>query len=229
MPPAQEPHRRGRPHEDPYLCSGRDSPVRCSSCAGHLTATVHQRGATYEDGGVRHHYRSHGPAGCGRNIADVRALDRAISAMTLQRLTDPRQLAMVRKIQEEHRASREPYLEEIRRREEVRSYWDKRLTGQLITIGQHAEGVAELDAAIASARKALAELDSVPVPDLDDVVARQIATGWNTATPAQRYADLRRVWRGFEIFVTPGSTTETAEQVRRRISRPRPIPAIPGR
>lgn len=223
MPAAQEPRRRGRPHEDPYMCSGRDSPVRCATCGGHLTATVHQRGATYEDGEVRHHYRSHGPAGCGKNIADVRALDRAVEAMTLQRLTDPQQLAMIRKIQDEHRARRDPYLEEIEQREAVRAYWDRRLNHLLITIDQHAAGVAELDAAIVSARAALEDLDAAPVPDIDDRTASQIISGWNSATPMDRYRDLRRVWSGFEILVTPGPSTDTEDQVRERISRPRPI------
>ncbi|WP_030777412.1 hypothetical protein [Streptomyces sp. NRRL S-920] len=156
-------------------------------------------------------------------VADQRVLDKAIGDMTLQRLTDPQQLAMVRKIQAEHHAQREPYEEEIARREEVRSYWDRRLNGGLITIGQHAEAVAELDAAIASAREALAHLATMPVPDFDDRTASEIATGWASATPVQRYHDLRKVWCGFQILVTPGPSTDAEDQVRHRILRPKRI------
>ncbi|AZM51735.1 hypothetical protein DMA15_03375 [Streptomyces sp. WAC 01529] len=158
-------------------------------------------------------------------VADQRALDKAIGDMTLQRLADPQQLAMVRKIQAEHRAQRGPHEEEITRREEIRSYWDRRLNSGVITIDQHAEAVAELDAVITSARAALAHLATVPVPDFDDRTAGEIAAGWASATPMQRYRDLRRVWCGFQIFVTPGPSTDTEDQVRRRISRPKRIPS----
>ncbi|MEU6674736.1 hypothetical protein [Streptomyces sp. NPDC046925] len=226
LPPAQPQRRRGRPHEDPFLCSGRDSPIRCAACKGHFTAAAHPRGKTYGDGSVRRHYLSatYG-GGCGKTIADQRILDRAISAMTLKRLTDPQQLALIRKIQADHRALREPHEAEISRREDLRAYWDKRLDRGVITIAQHDEAVRELDAAIVSERRRLAQLDTIPVPDLDDKIIGQIITGWASASPIERYRDLRRVWRGFQIFVAPGSSTDSEEEVRRRISRPRPIPS----
>ncbi|MFE0101124.1 hypothetical protein [Streptomyces sp. NPDC059009] len=182
----------------------------------------------YSDDEPRHHYRSsRDGGGCGRTIADQRVLDAEISAMTLQRLTDPQQLALIRKIQADHRAKREPYLEEISEREKIRSYWDQRLTNGVISIDQHAEAVAELDEAITSARAVLTQLDTVPVPDLDDETAGRIATGWQSAAPAARYADLRKVWRGFQMFVTPGSSVDSATEVRKRISPPRLILSVP--
>lgn len=224
MPLAQAPRRRGRPSEDRYLCSGRDSPIRCADCGGYFSATAHQRGRTYEDGEIRHHYRVLKPAGgCGRTIADQRVLDAVIEDLTLQRLSHPDQLATIRRIQREHRAERQPHEDEIARREALRPYWDGRLNDGKITPTQHDAAVADLDAGIRQARQALEQLGGAP--GLDDVTIREIVAGWKSATPAAKRADLRRVWAGFQILVTPGSSGDTAEQVRERISQPRRIPA----
>ncbi|WP_055563585.1 hypothetical protein [Streptomyces atriruber] len=221
--PLAQPRRPGRPPEDLYLCSGRDSPVRCADCGGYLSATVHQRGAVYEDGEVRRHYRvlKRPAGGCGRTVADLRALDSVIGDLTVQRLTDPQQVAMIRRIQAERRAAREPYAAEIARHEETRAYFDQRLGSGAITTAQHAAAVGEADAGILAARAALDGLAAAPVPELDEQAMARIAAGWRSATSAQRYRDLRRVWLGFQIFVTPGSSTETEEQVRKRVSRPK--------
>ncbi|QES45292.1 hypothetical protein DEJ49_33685 [Streptomyces venezuelae] len=156
-------------------------------------------------------------------------LDAEITAMTLQRLTDPEQLATIRRVQERHRALREPYEEEILRRGKIRAYFDQRLAKEVITLREHAASVADLDSAIVSAREALRRLDTIPVPDLDDKTCGLIVTGWSTASASERYRDLRRAWKGFQLFVRPGSSTDSAEQVRARISRPKPIPPAPHR
>lgn len=228
MPLAQAPRRRGRPSEDRYLCSGRDSPIRCADCGGYFSATAHQRGRTYEDGEIRHHYRVLKPAGgCGRTIADQRVLDAVIEDLTLQRLSQPDQLAMIREVQRRRRAERQPHEDEIARREALRPYWDGRLNDGKIGQEQHAAAVEDLDAGIRAARAQLLLLDAVPVPELDDITIREIIEGWESATPAQKRADLRRVWAGFQILVTPGSSSDTEEEVRMRISRPKRIPATP--
>lgn len=218
MPPSR---RRGRP-VDPYLCSGTDSPVRCGNCGGHLTASVHQRGKTYEDSGeVRRHYRC---MQCGKVIADQRTLDAAIGERTLGRLTQPDQLATIRAVQAERAQKRLPHEAEIARREGLRPYWDGRLNDGLINEEQHAASVAGLDAGIVAARRALEELDAHPAPDLDSDMIRQIVRGWSTATPAQRRADLRLAWRGYLVKVAPGPSTELrADIVQRQISAPERI------
>jgi hypothetical protein len=154
-------------------------------------------------------------------------LDAVIEDLTLQRLSHPDQLATIRQIQREHQVERQPHEDEITRREALRPYWDGRLNDGKISLAQHAAAVEDLDAGIRAARQKLARLDAVPVPGLDDAMIRGIVSGWKTATPAAKRADLRRVWAGFQIHVTPGSSSDGEDQVRARISRPKRIPAIP--
>lgn len=225
MPFAQERRGPGRPSESVFLCSGRDSPVRCANCGGHLSATVHQRGRTYPDGEVRRHYRTLRPHGCGQTVADVRALDAAISAMTLQRLLDPQQLATIKEIQEERRTQRDAHTAETARLRDLRAYFDGRLRDGHLTTNEHAAAVAGLDERISAGRRALRALDAAA--DLDDDVIGRIVTGWEHAAPAVRYRDLRRVWAGYQIYVTPGSSMDTEAQVRERILRPTRIPGTP--
>lgn len=217
--------RRGRPTDFPFLCSGMDSPVRCSACGGRLTASAHQRGAVYDDGEIRHHYRSHRPSGgCGRTIADQRVLDSIIESMTLHRLSRPDQIAAM---QDERRAERKPLEEEVRRCEALRPYWDRHLNEGLMTMAQHAAAVDPLDAGIRKAREALARLEAVPVPDLDDATIRLIADGWSAAAPETRRRDLRRVWMGYRILVAPGPSTDDEVAVRERVLPPMRIRAAP--
>lgn len=222
MPPQR---RRGRPTDTPYLCSGTDSPVRCVACGGRLTATAHQRGAAYDDGEIRHHYRSYRPSGgCGRTIADQRVLDSIIESMTLHRLSQPDQITAM---QDERRAEREPLEAEIRRCGALRPYWDRRLNDGLMTMAQHVAAVDPLDAGIRQAREALARVDAVPVPDLDDVTIRLIADGWSEATPGKRRQDLRRVWMGYQILVAPGPSTDDEVAVCERVLPPTRIRDAP--
>lgn len=222
LPFAQASRRRGPPPEDPFLCSGSDSPIRCADCGMHFSVTVHQRGKVYEDGEPRRHYRVLKRAGgCGRTIADQRVLDKVIKDLTLQRLTDPQQLAMMRQIQSEHQAQRMPHVDEIKRHIRLRTYWDQRLFRGEIPPDQHAPAVDDLNAAITQRQEELDRLDALPVPDLDDKAAGWIVDSWEAGSPADRRENLRRAWRGFQIFVEPGSSTDTESQVRKRVSRPR--------
>lgn len=144
--------------------------------------------------------------------------------MTLHRLSQTDQIAA---IQDERRADREPLDEEIRRCEALRPYWDRRLNGGLMTMAQHAAAVGPLDAGIRKAREALARLEAVPVPDLDDVTIRLIADGWSEATPEKRRHDLRRVWMGYRILVAPGPSTDDEVAVCERVLPPMRIRAAP--
>lgn len=233
MPFAQAPRRRGRPSEDRYLCSGRDSPIRCGNCGGYFSIKASNPPGTYPDGETRRHYRClRAGGGCGRTIADVRALDAVIEDLTLQRLSHPDQLATIRQIQAErlqaeHQSERRPHENEIARREALRPFWDKRLNDGMVTVDQYTAAVRDLNAGIREAQEALALLDAAPIPQLVDTMIAEIASGWNSATPATKRADLRRVWAGFQILVEPGSSGDTEEQVRMRISQPKRIPATP--
>ncbi len=215
--------RRGRPPVDNYLCTGQDSPVRCSDCGGHLTINANGRGKTYEDGELRRYYRSpKSSGGCGKTVADWRALDKAIEAMVLDRLSSPEQLEQIRQMQELRARKVKPHEEEIARLEGLLTYWGERLNANEITEEQHRQMLDDLNARIDVERRELAKHSRTPAPRLSVEELAAFRDEWADATPARKRERLKQAYTGFQIFVTPGSSTE--EDMRYRISDPTPIP-----
>ncbi|MFB1046750.1 recombinase family protein [Streptomyces chrestomyceticus] len=217
--------RRGRPPMAVYLCSGKDSPVRCKDCGGHFTIQTDSKKKVYEDGTLRRHYRCHKSAagGCGKTIADWRALDKAISAIVIDRLSRPEQIEQIRSAQEARRQQRKPHEDKIARLEELQRYRNQRLNEEQDSPEEHSYWSADLKARIQAEKEKLARIEKAPMPTVDIDALDDIRKEWKTATPAKRKERLRQAYSGYQIFVTPGSSTE--DDVRERISAPVPIPS----
>ncbi|MFH8405612.1 recombinase family protein [Streptomyces sp. NPDC018019] len=215
--------RRGRPPLETYLCTGKDTPVRCADCGGYFTIYIDTRHKTYADGVERRHYRCNAKyGGCGRTIADWRALDRAIEAMVLDRLSQPKQVAQIKKALEARRRQRKPHEDKIGKLEELKTYWNRRLNEGKVSQSEHEAMVDDLLAQIGKEQKKLEKVEATPAPAVDIETLRDIREEWKTASPARKRERLRQAYSGFRILVTPGPSTE--DEVRHRISDPMPIP-----
>jgi DNA invertase Pin-like site-specific DNA recombinase len=221
--------RRGRQPLETLLCSGKDSPIRCGNCGGYLAAQLGvarkkkddtvRPALTYADGSLMRHYRCH--KGCGKTIADCRALDKAISAMVVDRLSSPQAIEQIRRHIESIRSKRAPHEKEIVRIESLVQHWDERLNAGNMSPDRYRVLVADLDKRKAEQMKLLADISedvpkTVPEGTMDD-----IAREWEAATPAMRRERLRQAYSGYHILVIPGSSKE--EDVRYRIGKPTPI------
>lgn len=213
--------RRGRPPVDIYLCTGRDSPIRCSDCGGYFTVNSSGRGATYPDGETRRYYRV-SKSGCGRTIADWRALDKAIESMVIDRLSSAEQLDEIQRVQEARAQRTAPHERELVRLEALRDHWNAQLTKGHIAPEQHGRMLDDVARKIRQEQQALKAFEHIPVVRLTAAEAADFRREWKSATPAQKRERLRQAYAGFRIFVTPGSAAET--DVRYRISEARPIP-----
>lgn len=220
--------RRGRPPENRYLCTGKDSPVRCGSCGGCFTGIINTRG-TYADGVPRYHYtclKNTKVHGCGRTIADWRALDAAVSALVIDRLSTPEQIAQIQRVRDERHEQRKPYESRIGKLEELESYWDGRLNDGKILPERHAVMVDDLHRKIAAERGKLDAIELIPVPPpVQEKSRERIRQEWESALPAQRRERLHQAYRGFHIIIPPGSSLES--DVRHRVS-VRRIQSAPG-
>jgi DNA invertase Pin-like site-specific DNA recombinase len=213
--------RRGRPPLAIYLCTGKDCPIRCGNCGGYFTVVTNSRGFTYDDGEIKRYYRC---MGCGKTIADARALDRAIVAMVLARLSSPEQIDQIKHVAEQQRKKRVPHEEKIKKLEELQDYWDSRLNQEKVTPSKHAAMSDDLDKKIKAEKGKLEKIEEAPAVPADAVSIDTLSLEWRAATPAQKRERLKRAYSGFHILVTPGSST--ASDVRDRVSKP--TPATPG-
>lgn len=220
--------RRGRPPVDRYLCSKRDSPVRCGNCGGQLSGNVAPRGATYEDGTPRYLYhclKNRQVRGCGKNVADWRALDAAVTALVIDRLSAPEQLAQIRLAREERSQQRRPHEAKITALEQLETYWDQRLNDGKVTVEKHAAMVDDLHARAGAERQKLARLELTPLPPpLEEKSAQRIRAEWADATYPLRRERLRQAYQGWRILVQPGSSV--ADDLRDRIS-VKPMQEVP--
>lgn len=218
--------RRGRPPMATYLCTGRDSPVRCGNCGHYLDINTNARGKTYADGVLRHHYRClRASGGCGKTIADWRVLDEIIEDIMLRWLADPHVLEMIKLSQEARHIERLPYLEEIVQLENRKTHWGRLFNEGKISEEQLTQMVDDLNVGIRAAQAKLSEIESVPLSRLDESTVAQILHEWETSEPAAKRADLWRAWEGFHIFVDPGSSVDGKDKVWRRVHKPRRISA----
>lgn len=211
--------RRGRPPMDDYLCTGKDSPVRCGNCGSYLTVNSGGRGAAYsEDGELRRYYRCvKAGGGCGRTIADWRALDKAITAMTVDRLSDPAHIDRIRQAQEAVRLQRTPHEQKIAELERLQDHWDDRLNTGKITREKHTEMSDDLLRQIREERDQLSRLDAAGAPPfLDNETLLDMARVWRAAPVSEKRTLLRQAYRGLHIIVRPGPSTE--DDVRHRIT-----------
>lgn len=219
--------RRGRPPMATYLCTGRDSPIRCGDCGHYLDINTNARGKAYADGVLRHHYRClRTSGGCGKTIADWRVLDEIIEDIMLRWLADPHVLEMIRLNQEERRIERLPHLEEIAQREARRAHWGRLFNEGKISEAELAQMLEDLNAGISEAQARLDEIESVPVSRLDESTVAQILHEWKTAPPAVKRSDLQRAWHGFRVLVDPGSSMDDKDKVWRRVHKPKRISAV---
>lgn len=216
--------RRGRPPVDIYLCTGKDSPVRCGNCGSYLSVNSNGRGNTYGDGELRRYYRcvkTHG--GCGRTVADWRALDKAVEALTVDRLSDPQHVRQIRQAQEARLKKRAPHAEKIAELEQVQEHWDARLNNGKVTPERHATLSDDLLKQIRAEREQLAALEPAnALPLLDDETLADAARLWRSADPVRKRLLLRQAYLGLHITVDPGSSAE--DDVRHRVS---VVPATP--
>jgi hypothetical protein len=219
--------RRGRPPMATYLCTGRDSPIRCGDCGHYLDINTNARGKTYADGVLRHHYRClRTSGGCGRTIADWRVLDEIIEDIMLRWLADPHVLEMIRLNQESRHIERLPHLEEIARHEERKVSWGRLFNEGKISEAELAQMLDELNARIREAQSRLDEIESVPISRLDESAVAEILHEWKTAPPAVKRSDLQRAWEGFCVFVDPGSSMDDKSKVWRRVHKPKRISVV---
>ncbi|MGW6790083.1 hypothetical protein [Streptomyces chartreusis] len=216
--------RRGRPPVNTYLCTGRESPVRCGNCGHHLDINTNARGKTYSDGVLKHHYRClKTTGGCGKTIADWRVLDEIIEDIMLRWLSDPSVLEILREVQETRNMERQPLLKEIADRERRKAHWGALFNDGEITESELTHNLRELNAAIKAAQSKLGEIESVPLSTIDAEAIAQILEEWQNADSETKRADLHRAWEGFHVLVDPGSSTDDKDAVRRRVHRPRRI------
>lgn len=214
--------RRGRPPTDTYLCSGKDNPVCCADCGGYFTVNSPDR-RNYPDGTKRRHYTcSRKAGGCGKIIADWRALDRAVAAMVVDRLSEPEQLQEIQQVQDARNAALKPHLEEISRLEGLRQTWNRRLNAGKISEESHDALVDDLDDRIGKEQKKMEKIQAAPVPAVHVDTLPDIRQEWKTATPARKRERLRQAYSGYFIPVSPGSSAE--DDVRYRIGAPKPVP-----
>lgn len=218
--------RRGRPPVNTYLCTGRDSPVRCGNCGHHLDINQNNRGKTYPDGVLRHHYRClRTSGGCGKTIADWRALDEIIEDIMLRWLSDPVVLSAIREDQEARHAERQPILEEIADRVRRKAHWSRLFNEGQISEDELTQNLAELNAAIERAQGRLGELDAIPLSRIDDATIAHILNEWQNADPETKRADMWRAWEGYLVCVDPGSSSDDKAAVRHRVHKPKRISA----
>ncbi|WP_055563584.1 recombinase family protein [Streptomyces atriruber] len=212
--------RRGRPAQDRFLCTGKECPVRCGDCGGYFAGIVNSNGRVYPDGVARYYYaclKNAKVKGCGRTIGDWRAVDTAVSALVIDRLSTPEQIAQIKRVREERRAQRQPHEHRISKLEELEGYWDKRLNEGKISPDRHAAMVDDLHRKLAAERSKLEALEEVPVPPLLEAKSRErIRQEWDGALPAKRRERLHQAYKGFHIAIAPGSSRE--DDVRHRIS-----------
>lgn len=218
--------RRGRPPVNTYLCTGRDSPVRCGNCGHHLDINQNNRGKTYPDGVLKHHYRClRQSGGCGKTIADWRTLDEIIEDIMLRWLADPVVLAAIREDQAERHAERQPVLDEIADRERRKAHWSRLFNEGQISDDELTRNLVQLNAAIEQARHRLGEIDAVPLSRIDDAIVAQILSEWQNADPETKRTDMWRAWEGYHVCVDPGSSSDDKSIVRRRVHKPKKISA----
>lgn len=216
--------RRGRPPGNFYLCTGRDSPIRCGNCGHHLDINANARGKTYPDGELKHHYRClKSSGGCGKTIADWRILDEIIEDIMLRWLADPRILDMIRQDQETKNAQRQPYAEEIARRESRKDHWGRLFNEGKISEDELTRMIDDLNTGIRAAQEHLSEIESAPLSRLDEEIVAHILREWHDANPAEKRDDLLRAWEGFHVLVDPGSSTDDKSAVWRRVHKPKRI------
>lgn len=210
-----------------YLCTGRDSPIRCGNCGHYLDINTNARGKTYADGVLRHHYRClRTSGGCGKTIADWRVLDEIVEDIMLRWLADPHVLEMIRLNQEAMHIERLPYLEEIAQREERKSSWGRLFNEGKISEAELSQMLDDLNAGIREAQARLGEIESAPISRLDESAVAEILHEWKTAPPAAKRLDLQRAWEGFYVFVDPGSSTDDKDKVWRRVHKPKRISVV---
>ncbi|SOE25584.1 zinc ribbon domain-containing protein [Streptomyces sp. OK228] len=219
--------RRGRPPMATYLCTGRDSPIRCGDCGHYLDINTNARGKTYADGVLRHHYRClRTGGGCGKTIADWRVLDEIIEDIMLRWLADPHVLEMIRLNQEARHIERLPYLEEIAQREERKSSWGRLFNEGKISEAELSQMLDDLNAGIREAQARIGEIESAPISRLDESAVAEILHEWKTAPPAVKRSDLQRAWEGFHVLVDPGSSMDDKSKVWRRVHKPKRISVV---
>jgi hypothetical protein len=207
-----------------YLCTGRDSPIRCGNCGHTLDINEWPHGETYPDGAKRQRYvckRVYG--GCGSTIADQRTLDGIIDDVMQRWIRQADTIRVIQLAQNRRQAKRRPYVEEIDSLRERLRHWGDLFDGGKISAADHAERVDNLNARLLEAETRLTEVDAIPVPDIDEAGLSDIRDQWEDATDADKRAFLRRAWRGFIVEVDPGSLTDDRRQVRDRVHPPRLI------
>lgn len=216
--------RRGRPPSQYHLCSGVKTPVRCS-CGGILVADVYQRDRRYDDGERKRIYRCKNEGR--RIVADQRALDSVIAEMMFVRLESGDNQAHLSQLLRDNEDARQPHEAEILRLEKTREHWDNRLTEGKMSIERYDQQVAEIEKRLHTEQQALERIGTPDIPQLAVAATEHIRDRWDSYTPKHKRELLRRVFAGYEVRVTPGSSQDSATRVSRRVGLPKRL-SSPG-
>lgn len=207
-----------------YLCTGRDSPIRCGNCGHNLDINDDPHGASYPDGSKRQRYvckTAYG--GCGNTIADRRVLDDIVNEIMLSWLRRADTIRVIEQAHDRWQVKRRPFVEQIMSARQRIAHWGDLFNEEKISAVEHTERIEDLYAKILEAETRLHEVDAIPVPDIDEAGLSDIRDRWTWSTDPEKRAYLHRAWRGFRVEVDPGPSTGDHRQVRSQIHPPRLI------
>jgi site-specific DNA recombinase len=196
--------RRGRPPSNKYMCSGF---VLCGNCGHKLSGRPYRKGLNYSDGEPRRIYLCRAPdGGCGKHVADQRALDEYMGILTVRWMSDERNIEYQRRRARERDQQTRPHLKEIGRLKRLIDHWDKKLNDGTCDIERHTKMVSGLEAKLEAEQETIKDIGEAPNASVEESVdqaqARWDATRYD---PEARRKLFLSVWQGYEIRVDPAS------------------------
>jgi DNA invertase Pin-like site-specific DNA recombinase len=197
--------RRGRPTR--YLCAGL-AVCGTPGCGQPLYGRARKEMKPYPDGSVRRHYwcvKSIG--GCGKTSIDQRALDKAISTLVIEILSDPRNTAAIETAALEI-ASESARLDlAIAEAEEVAEALADRLGRGEIALNRYDVAIKPLDQRIANLKAERAVLSTPgtsPAPQMPLEASReQWQRRWDAADHKEMRDLLKMALRGRHLVIAP--------------------------
>jgi DNA invertase Pin-like site-specific DNA recombinase len=200
--------RRGRPNSPRYLCS---SSAVCGrpECNGHpLHGRPRPDLSPYADGEVTRSYLCNkGARGCGKTEIDQRALDKAVAAMVIKILSDPRNTAAIETAVRQIASEAARLDLEIAEAEDVATALADRLGRGEITLSRYDVAVKPLDARIAALK---AERDALPDPESDPAARQPLEASqeqwkkrWDDADHKGKRDLLKMALQGKRLVIQP--------------------------
>lgn len=197
--------RRGRPTR--YLCSGL-AVCGAPGCGFPLYGRAQKAMKPYPDGSVRRHYwcvRSIG--GCGKTSIDQRALDKAISTLVIEILSDPRNATAIEAAAREIASEAARLDLEIAEAEDVAEALAGRLGRGEIMLNRYDVAIKPLDQRIEklkAERAALSSPGSIPPAQLPlDASREQWQRRWDAGDHKEKRDLLKMALRGRHLVIAP--------------------------